>query len=157
MEETEQPVSFACLSDQQRKEAMARFAVLQPHLEKDVPLARAARQAGVAMRTARRWLSRYRADGLAGLARPVRSDAGRRKLPADFASFIEGLALRKPRPSVAAIHRHTVKIAEGNNVAAPSYATVHAIIRNLDPALTTLAQEGQAAYQLPGGHRQHSW
>lgn len=157
MEESAQPASFACLSEQQRKEAMTRFVVLQPHLEHDVPLSRAANNAGVATRTAERWLSRYRADGLAGLARPVRSDAGNRKLPADFTSLIEGLALRKPRPSVAAIHRQTVKIAEEKNVAAPSYATVHAIVRAIDPALTTLAQEGTAAfrnrYELIHRHR----
>jgi putative transposase len=40
--------------------AMERFAVLQPHLEENVPLARAARQAGVPVRTAERWLARYR-------------------------------------------------------------------------------------------------
>jgi putative transposase len=94
---------------------------------------------------------------LAGLVRPVRRDAGNRKLPADFTRAIEGMALRKPRPSVATIHRQAAKIAAEQNVAAPSYATVHAIIHNLDPALTTLAQEGPAAfrnrYELIHRHR----
>ena len=103
MSETAQPASLACLSDQQRKEAMARFAVLQPHLEHDVPLSRAAHDAGIATPHCERWLSRFRAEGLVGLARPARSDAGNRKLSVDFASLIEGLALHKPRPSVAAI------------------------------------------------------
>ena len=110
-----------------------------------------------APRTAQRWLRRYRANGLIGLVRSIRDDAGNRKLPADFASLIEGLALRNPRPSVAAIHRQTVKIAEARQVAAPAYATVHALIRDLDPALITLAQEGQAAfrnrYELIHRHR----
>jgi putative transposase len=136
---------------------MARFAVLQPHLEDDVPLARAARHAGVAVRTARRWLKRYRADGLVGLIHSVRGDSGRRKLPADFASLIEGLALCKPRPSVAAIHRAITRIAKERDAEAPSYATVHAVVRALDPALTTLAHEGSAAfrnrYELIHRHR----
>ncbi len=131
MSEPTHPASLACLSEQQRKDAMARFAVLRPHLEEEVPLARAARQAGVPARTAQRWLSRYRANGLVGLARPVRRDAGNRKLAADFAALIEGLALRKPGPSIAAIHRQTIEIAKEKNLAAPSYATVHAIIRDL--------------------------
>lgn len=147
MSEPTHPASLACLSEQQSKDAMARFAVLRPHLEAEVPLARAARLAGVPGRTAQRWLSRYRANGLVGLARPVRRDAGNRKLPADFAALIEGLALRKPGPSVAAIHRQATEIAKDKNLAVPSYATVHAIIRNLDPALKTLAQEGPAAFQ----------
>jgi putative transposase len=66
---------------------MERFAVLQPHLEADVPLARAARHAGVPVRTAERWLARYRQRGLAGLARPVRSDAAVRRLPADLVAL----------------------------------------------------------------------
>ena len=44
-----------------REQAMARFAVLRPHLEDGVPLARAAGDAGVAVRTAQQWLARYRA------------------------------------------------------------------------------------------------
>jgi len=90
------------LSSGQREQAMARFAVLRPHLEDGVPLARAAGEAGVAARTAQRWLARYRACGLAGLARTARADTGRRRVPAELAGLIEGLALRKPRPTVAA-------------------------------------------------------
>jgi ABC-type spermidine/putrescine transport system permease subunit II len=63
-----------------------------------------------------------------------------------LASLIEGLALRKPRPSIAGIHREVTKIATEREVAAPSYASVHAIVRGLAPALTTLAHEGAAAF-----------
>ena len=70
--------SFATLTEEGQAQAMARFAVLRPHLEDGVPLARAADAAGVPLRTAQRWLARYRRDGLAGLARlaaamPVRA------------------------------------------------------------------------------------
>jgi putative transposase len=147
MSESTPPVSLTCLSEQQRKEAMARFAVLQPHLEENVPLACAARNAGVAPRTAERWLCRYRADGLIGLVRSVRGDAGKRKLPAELVQLIEGLALRRPRPSIMAIYRKITKIAKEQNATAPSYATVYAIVRALDPALTTLAHKGQAAFR----------
>jgi putative transposase len=141
------PTSLACLSDAQRHAAMKRLAVIQPYLEKLVPLARAAREGGVATRTAWRWVSRYRADGLIGLVRLVRSDAGTRHLSADFVALIEGMALRKPRLSVAALHRETLKIAKEKHVSVPSYATVHAIVRDLDPALMTLAHEGQTAFR----------
>jgi len=157
MGETAQPVSLASLSDRQREQAMTRFAVLQPHLERNVPLVRAARDGGIPLRTARRWLRRYRAEGLAGLVRSGRADAGQRKLSADFTAIIEGLALRRPRPSVATLHREVAKIAAEREIATPSYATVHAIVRGLDPALTTLAHEGAAAfrnrYELIHRHR----
>jgi putative transposase len=157
MEDTTQSVSLASLSDRQREQAMVRFAVLQPHLENNIPLARAARDNGVALRTARRWLKHYRAKGLVGLVRSARSDAGQRKLSADLTALIEGLALRKPQPSVAALYREVTRIAAERKIAAPSYATAHAIVRGLDPALMTLAHEGTAAfrnrYELIHRHR----
>jgi len=61
------------LSEGEREQAMARFAVLRPHLEEGASLARAARAARVALRTAERWLFRYRAAGLIGLARTPRT------------------------------------------------------------------------------------
>ena len=138
---------LAQLDAPQREQAMARFAVLRPHLEDGVPLARAAGDAGVAVRTAQRWLARYRACGLAGLARRSRADTGRRRLPAELAELIEGLAPRKPRPTVAAIHRRALAAAQQRGWPAPSYGTVYAIARTLDPAMVTLAQEGQPAFR----------
>ena len=121
---------------------MERFAVLQPHLEEGVPLARAARQAGVPIRTAERWLARYRQRGLAGLARPVRRDAAVRRLPADLVALIEGMGLKKPRASAATIHRRVSDIATAQGWPLPSYSTVYAILAALDPAMMTLAHEG---------------
>ena len=48
----------------QRAHAMARFAFLRRHVEDGVPLATLAHQEGVPIRTARRWLSRYRQTAL---------------------------------------------------------------------------------------------
>jgi putative transposase len=138
---------LAQLDAPERDKAMARFAALRPHLEEGVPLARAADDAGVAVRTAQRWLARYRAGGLAGLARTARADTGRRRLPAELAGLIEGLALRKPRPTVAVIHRRALAAARQHGWPAPSYGTVYAIVRALDPAMVTLAQEGQPAFR----------
>jgi hypothetical protein len=94
--------TLAQLSDAQRAQAMVRFAVLRPHLEDGVSLPRAAVAAGVAVRTAERWLARYRLGGLVGLARAPRTDVGQRKVDAKIVAAIEGLYLRKPQPSVAA-------------------------------------------------------
>jgi len=136
---------------------MKRFAVLRPHLEEDVPLAQAARHAGVAVRTAERWLSRYRRMGLAGLARPLRSDADAHRLPADLITCIEGLGLKKPRASAAAIHRRITSVAKTHGWPVPSYSTVYAILAKLNPAMVTLAHEGASAfrnrYELIHRHR----
>src|SRR5262249_31980006 len=135
------------LTEAQRQLAMERFAVLQPHLEEDVPLARAARHAGVPVRTAERWLARYRQRGLAGLARPVRRDAAVHRLPADLVALIEGLGPKKPRTPPAAIHRRVSDIATAHGWHIPSYSTVYAILAALDPAMVTLAPEGAAAFR----------
>jgi putative transposase len=141
-----EPVATA-LTEEQRQSAMERFAVLRPHLEEDVPLAQAARHAGVSVRTAERWLSRYRRNGLAGLARPVRSDADGHRLPADLVGFIEGMGLKKPRASAATIHRRIRNVAKEHKWPVPSYSTVYAILADLDPAMLTLAHDGAAAFR----------
>jgi putative transposase len=116
--------------------------VLRPHLHDGVALDVAAVGAGVTPRTVRRWLARYRTGGLAGLARASRADRGERRTPGLLIELIEGLALRRPRPPIAHIHREAVSFARENGCAAPSYATVHAIVRALDPGLLVLAHDG---------------
>ena len=139
--------SFAALDEQQRKQAMDRFAMLRSHLEDDVPLTCAASEAGVPIRTAERWLARYRQGGLASLIRITRRDAGTHQLPADLVALVEGMALKRPRSSAAAIHRRITAAAKAQGWRVPSYGTVHAIIAALDPGMVTLAQDGPAAFR----------
>jgi putative transposase len=102
-------------------------------------------------------LARYRQRGLAGLARPVRRDAAVRRLPAELVALIEGMGLKKPRASAAAMHRRVSTVATAHGWHIPSYRTVYAILAALDPAMVTLAQEGAAAfrdhYELIPRHR----
>src|SRR3989475_741974 len=140
------PALAAC-TEEERQEAMGRFAVLRPHLNDGVPLPEAARDAGVPLRSVQRWLARYRATGLAGLVRATRSDTGHRKHPAKCVEAIEGMALRKPRPSVATIHRLMRAPATKRKGTPPSYSSVYGIVRHLNPAMVTLAQDGPAAFR----------
>jgi putative transposase len=139
--------ALAELSEAQRKRAMDRVGVLRPHLDDGASLAQAARAAGVALRTAERWLSRYRSAGLIGLARMPRSDGGRPRLSEELVRVIQGLFLSKPRPPVTAIHRRITAIARERKLPIPAYSSVHAIVSALDPALVTLAHQGHAAYR----------
>jgi putative transposase len=116
--------ALAADTEEERQEAMRRFAVLRPHLNDGLPLPEAARDAGVPLRSVQRWLARYRATGLAGLVRSTRSDTGHRKLPAALVKVIEGMALRKPRPSVAAMHRRIGELATQRQWTPPSYSSV---------------------------------
>src|SRR3954468_15384628 len=134
------------LSEAERALAFERFELLRPALEGGVPLARVARDRGIALRTAQHWAGQYRRDGLAGLVRKGRSDRGKRHLSDTLRQAIEGLALKKPRLSAAAIHRQAVTLAERLGEPAPTYRIVHAVISDLDPAMVTLAREGTKAY-----------
>ena len=127
--------------------ALDRFRRLRPHLEDGLPLARLARAEGIPLRTARRWVRRYRDHGLAGLARRPRADRGERTFPHDLVRLIEGLALRTPALSAAAIHRQVAAVARERGWPTPSYGTVYAIVRNLHPGLVTLARDGPKAYR----------
>jgi len=127
-------------------QAMRRFQVLRPHLHDGVPLTRAAAEAGVPLRTAQRWLHRYRAEGLAGLARSSRTSAGRRT-DAQLVEVIEGMALRKPRPSLASITRRAADIAATQGWNPVCYGTVRAIVASLDPAMLTLAHDGPEVFR----------
>jgi putative transposase len=134
------------LSEAEQARALERYQILRPFLDEGVPLARVARDGGLVLRTARRWVDRYRRQGLAGLSRKERSDKDRPQFSATLRQAIEGLALQKPRRSAAAIHRQAVTIAERLGESPPSYGFVYALIRRLDPALLTLAHEGSKAY-----------
>jgi len=129
-------LSLPPLTAARRADAHERFALLRPHLEEGVPLTRVAADHGVPLRTIQRWLARYRRDGMAGLARRFRADRGQRHLPSDLIGLIEGLALRKPPPTVAAVQRQVVTVAEREGWPPPSYSTVYAIVER---QLTLLA------------------
>jgi putative transposase len=139
--------ALAAFTEAQRQQAMARFAVLRSHLNEGIPLSEVARTAGVPLRSVQRWLARYRTAGLVGLARAPRSDTGQRKLPAELVQVIEGMALRKPPPSIAAIHRRMTALATQHHWTPPSYGSVYGIVRQLSPAMVTLAQDGLAAFR----------
>ena len=135
------------LTEAQRQRALDRFRLLRPFLEEGVPLVRVSAEQDTPLRTLQRWAALYQEAGLAGLARRTRADrGGRRCLSPEDRQLIEGLALQRPPLSAAAIHRRVCDRAQERGQSPPSYATVHATVRALPPALTTLAQEGGKAY-----------
>ncbi|MEI7772037.1 MAG: helix-turn-helix domain-containing protein, partial [Chloroflexales bacterium] len=133
------------LDDAQRATALARFTLLQPHLEAGIALRAIAAQHGLAYRTLQAWLARYRQQGL---AHQPRADRGtHRRVPPDLQLLIEGLALQAPPLSAAAIHRQIAPIVTAQGWPLPSYRTIAQIIAQLDPGLVTLTQQGTRAYQ----------
>lgn len=124
-----------------------RWRILRLHVEDEIPLAELAREAKVSLRTLERWHRLFQEGGIAALDPRLRVDAGSRRTAAETVSFIERLALTKPRPSLATLHRLTVADARQRNAPAPGYSTVRDIVTALDPGLVTLALEGPASYR----------
>lgn len=138
--------SLSDLEECDRQFALERFRMLRPFLEGETTLVQIANLEGLSMRTARRWVARYRRDGLAGLARKARADHGTRHVSNQLVELVEGLALKRPRVSMASIHRMSARLAVEIGTRAPSYATVRSIVRQLEPALMMLAHDGTKAY-----------
>src|SRR5882672_2464574 len=154
------PRSLSALSEMERAEAMKRYGIIQSCVEGSALPAEVARHHGIPLRTVKRWTAQYRDSGLAGLARRARGDRGsQRELPAELKQVIEGLALRKPPPTVAFVHRQACDEARRQGWKAPPYHSVYRIVKQLDPALLTLAHEGSEAYRLAFDllHRREAW
>ena len=128
-------------------DGLQRWSVLRLHVEDDIPLTALARDTEIGLRTLQRWHQNYKDGGIDALGPRRRNDAGTRRTAGQLVAFIERLALTRPRPGIAAVHRLTVAEADRLGLPSPSYATVRAIVRGLDPALVTLALEGPAAYR----------
>jgi putative transposase len=144
----EAPLPLTTLSEAQRAQALERFGIIHPALEKEISQAQVARTHHLAPSTVQLWIKQYREKGLAGLAHARRSDKGSsRRLPEQAIRLVEGLALQKPPRSAASIHRQVAAIANEQGWKPPSYERVRQIIKNLDPALVTLAHEGAVAYR----------
>jgi putative transposase len=96
---------LTALSEVQRTQALERFTIIRPALEKEITQAQVARTHQISLRTVQRWMKSYGEQGLAGLEDAARSDKGTsRSLPPDAITLIEGLALQTLPRSAAAIH-----------------------------------------------------
>ncbi|WP_243400669.1 helix-turn-helix domain-containing protein [Arthrobacter sp. Bz4] len=122
-----------------------RWKVLRLHVEDQISLAALARETGISTRTLQRWLRLYRAGGAGALDLGPRADAGTRRVDPEMVRFIEGLALTKPRPRMATLHRLAAAEAGRRGAPAPSYRR-----RSVIPFASPVAEThtGTATIQL---------
>ncbi len=119
------PFPLAALSEEQRAQALQRYNIIRPALEKEISQAQVARTHELAPSTVQLWIKQYREKGLAGLAHARRSDKGSsRRLPEQAIRLVEGLALQTPPRSAASIHRQVTTIANEQGWKPPSYERV---------------------------------
>ena len=141
-------ILLTALSPDERTRVLQRYQILQPFLEHGMSLSQLAHHHGIPRRTLYDWLAQYQRHGLAGLTRRGRRDRGHhRGLRPELKELIEGLALRKPPPTVALVHRQVKEVARRNGWPVPNYQRVYRIVKQLDPALVTLAHYGSKTYR----------
>ena len=135
--------TLTAISDTERKLALERFRLLEPHLQNGRELRSVSKGSGVSFRTLQRWVANYKRDGLAGLVRKERTDLGERRTTSPrLREAIEGLALEKPPLPLSSVHRQAKQFAEMIGEPAPSYWIVRDIVQSLPNDLRTLAQQG---------------
>jgi putative transposase len=61
--------------------------------------------------------------------------------------LVEGLALRRPPPTITHIHRIIVSVATEKGWPSPSYTTIRSIVGGIDPAMLTLAHHDPSRYR----------
>src|SRR5215831_16807759 len=145
--ETRDAAVLSAYSDLARAQALARFKLIRPFFEEGIPLPTLAQQHDLSTRTLQRWVHQYRQGSLVALCRKPRTDRGmHRVFSSELVEVIEALALQTPRLSVATISRQVADLASQRGLVAPSYDRVYDIVRQMDPALLTLAHQGTQVY-----------
>ena len=93
-------------------------------------------------------MANYKREGLSGLSPKPRGDRGRcRGLPEQLQRLIEGLALGKPRPSMAAVRRRAAEVAARYGWPEPTYRQVRGAVGKMEKGMLKLAHEGTKAYE----------
>jgi putative transposase len=131
----------------ERKLALERFRLLEPHLQNGRELRSVSEGSGVTFRTLQRWVANYKRQGLAGLVRKERTDVGERRTTSSrMREAIEGLALEKPPLPLSSVHRQAKQFAQMIGEPAPTYWIVRDIVRSLPSDLRTFAQHGSRRF-----------
>lgn len=145
--ETRDAAVLSAYSDLARAQALERFKIIRPFFEEGMPLPTLAQQHDLSTRTLQRWVHQYQQGGLVALCRKPRTDRGmHRVFSSELVEVVEALALQPPRLSVATISRQVADRASQRGLVAPSYDRVYDIVRQMAPALLTLAHQGTQVY-----------
>lgn len=146
MDNINQPVfNNNILTDKERDNALHKYYIIQPFLQKSKKLSTICEEQKLSLRTLKRWVSNYYKKGLLGLARTPRKDKNNRRCSTELQHFIEGLYLQNPHLSRASIYRKVC--ASKFNIDCPSYRTICSIIAQIPLSMTVLAHNGTKSYK----------
>jgi len=127
--------------------SLERYRLIQSYLQGTTALSAVAEKAGISLRTAQRWVEKYRKQGVGALGRKERTDRGqKRTMSPKMVELTEGLALERPRVPVTAIYRELGDFAAKSGERLPSYPAVRRAVKTIPISLMTLAHSGSRAY-----------
>ena len=117
------------------------------HGEKSESFAALAKAYGVSTRSISRWISDYEQDGIAGLIRKPRTDAGMTSLTDEEIVFIQGAYLQPIRPKMTHIYKIYVQKAVEMGWDVVSLSSVKRAIKDIPAEMKILAHEGVRKYR----------
>jgi len=143
--------SFHEIPEAQREELLnygeALRAIPAARADRARAIASAAHKFGVTPRTIRNDLKSFAEDGIAGLLRKQRNDAGASRVAhQQTIAKIKMLYLQQHRPTTAAIHREIVKDYEMAGIEPPSYKFVLRNTQKIDPDMVARYRGGEKVF-----------
>lgn len=128
--------------------ALEKYNIISPYLKKEINLSKIALENNVNLRTLQRWVKSYKVNGLDGLARQKRKDAGSYKtINSKLKDGIEGLALNKKNMSIATITRLINEYCVKQKIDKVGYSTIRSIVKTIPDDLKILAKNGDKVYE----------
>lgn len=140
------------LTEAERELAMKRYEFIASLLEQNKPDGASwdevAKQAQCSVKTLRRWVKAFQDQGLAGLARQRRNDAGgRRSASPELKRRIEAYFLENGARSMATVCWMAGEYAKTHGERAPSPTVVREICRALPASVVCMAREGEKVWR----------
>ena len=130
----------------QRQQALNKYRLIEPHLQREKTLRTLSHENDIPLRTLKTWVQLYQKHGLVALARKTRNDKGKnRSLTSELHQLIEGLYLKSSHLGFANIYRQIKTHQINAQLPCPSYRTVCVLLNQLPKPMTLLAHKGSKA------------
>ena len=134
-------------SDQQRIDAMKKYKIIEPYLNKQETIKEIAIKNKVPTRTLYRWVQKYEHDGLVGLIRKTRTDFKQIRVSEEVRQKIEEFVLRYKKISTKILSRKIASYCKENKLDIPSYSQIYKLRKSIPKSLIQLAHEGEKIYK----------
>lgn len=139
--------TLTSFSEQQRIDAMKKYKIIEPYLNKQETIKEIAIKNKVSTRTLYRWVQKYEHDGLVGLIRKIRTDFEQIRVSEEVRQKIEEFVLRHKKISTKTLSRKIVSYCKENKLDMPSYSQIYKLRKSIPKSLIQLTHEGEKIYK----------